>query len=54
MKIAIASSSLPPGLGISSYVDEISKWFQNHGIEIMVFVTDIRKVIEEIMNILSM
>lgn len=44
MKIAIASSSLPPGLGISSYVDEISKWFQNHGIEIMVFVTDIREV----------
>lgn len=44
MKIAIASSSLPPGLGISSYVDEIGKWFQNHGIEITVFVTDIREV----------
>jgi glycosyltransferase involved in cell wall biosynthesis len=42
MKIAIASSSLPPGLGISTYVDELSKYFKKQGYEIKVFVTDSR------------
>ena len=44
MKIAIASSSLPPGFGISRYVDEISRWFYNHNYEIIVFVTDTRDI----------
>lgn len=42
MKIAIASSSLPPGFGISTYVDEISKCLYTKGHEVMVFVTDTR------------
>ncbi len=40
MKIAIASSSLPPGFGISVYVDEISNCLIKKGHEVMVFLTD--------------
>ena len=40
MKIAITSSSLPPGLGISTYVNELSMYFSKQGYEIKVFVTD--------------
>ncbi len=40
MKIAIASSSLPPGFGISVYVDELSKCLHKQGHNIKVFVTD--------------
>ena len=42
MKIAIASSSLPPGFGISTYVDELSNYYNKQGYEIKVFVTDTR------------
>jgi len=42
LKIAVASSSLPPGLGISSYVDEINQFLYRQGHDVMVFVTDIR------------
>lgn len=47
MKIAIASSSLPPGFGISVYVDEISKCLYRQGHQVMVFVTDTRDLSSE-------
>ena len=40
MKIAISTSGLPPGFGISVFVDELSKWFFNRkDYDIMVFAT---------------
>ena len=37
LKIAVASSSLPPMLGISVYVDETNKCLYRQGHEVMVF-----------------
>jgi len=41
MRIAIASSCLPPAAGIGTFVDDLAKCYQNHNVETKVFVTTI-------------